>query len=244
MTDTLPSGVTFVSASPGGVYSNGTVVWPVGAILGGGSTTMSVTVLAEASGTVTNSAVASTITPVSGSGNSTATIVTSVTASSALAIGTQPSSIVAVAGAAVSFQVAAAGPPPLSYQWYFDATNSMTGATNEQLTLTNAQPAQAGNYTVVVNDPAGSITSAPAMLRVLVAPNLAAGGVIVTPGAGVSVSINSVQGLNYTLEYKNSLTDPAWTILPSSAVTGTGGVITLQDASPPGGQRFYEVMVN
>jgi hypothetical protein len=50
--------------------------------------------------------------------------------------------------------------------------------------------------------------------------------------------------LNYSLAYKNLLTDSAWTVLPSSTVTGTGGVITLQDISPTQAQHFYVVIAH
>jgi subtilase family serine protease len=164
--------------------------------------------------------------------------------SSPPAISTPPSNIVAVAGANAAFQVAATGSPLLSYQWFFDSTNSIPDATNAQLTLPNVQPGQAGSYTVVVSDLGGSIASAPAVLRVLVPPAIVAGGLTVTAGNGFSISVNSVSGLNYSLAYKNLLTDPAWTILPSTTVIGTGGVIPLQDPSPPQAQRFYVVIAN
>ena len=44
------------------------------------------------------------------------------------------------------------------------------GATNASLTLTNVQPANAGSYSVVVTNPVGSVTSAVAVLTVLVPP--------------------------------------------------------------------------
>ena len=69
-------------------------------------------------------------------------------------------------------------------------------------------------------------------------------GVTVTAVNGVSISVNSVAGLNYSLEYKNSLSDSAWTILPGSSVTGAGGVIILRDTSSPQAQRFYIVIAN
>jgi len=242
VTDTPPTGVTFVSASLGGVYSNGVVEFPIGAISSGGSSTISVTVLAEQSGAITNTVAAASVTPGADSGNSTTISV--MTANTSLGISTQPSNVVAVAGGDATIQVAATGPLPLSYQWFFDSTNSIKGAAEAQLTLTNVQPNQAGTYTVVVSDSAGSITSAPAVLRVLVPPAIVAGGVTVSAVNGVSISVNSVPGLNYTLEYKNSLTDPVWTTLPSSSVTGTGGVIILHDPSAPQAQRFYEVIAN
>ena len=57
----------------------------------------------------------------------------------------------------------------------------------------------------------------------------------------VSVALTSVAGVNYTLQFKNALTDPAWTsLLP--VVPGNGGVITLLDPNPPSGRsRFYRL---
>jgi hypothetical protein len=57
--------------------------------------------------------------------------------------------------------------PGAAYQWYFDGTNALGGATNAYLELANVQPAQAGAYTVVVTNPYGAVTSAPALLGVI-----------------------------------------------------------------------------
>jgi len=46
----------------------------------------------------------------------------------------------------------------------------------------------------------------------------------------VSISVSSVGGLNYTLEYKDAITNADWAALPP-AVTGTGGTIILQDTN-------------
>ena len=58
---------------------------------------------------------------------------------------------------------------------------------------------------------------------------------------GVSVSLNSVFGATYTLQYKNALSDPSWTSI-SPSVAGTGAILTLHD--PAGATfptRFYRV---
>jgi hypothetical protein len=62
----------------------------------------------------------------------------------------------------------------------------------------------------------------------------------ISGGAGISVSLSSVFGVNYQLEYKNLLTDPAWTPLVPP-ISGTGGVVLLQDTNSPAGSRFYRV---
>jgi Subtilase family len=66
----------------------------------------------------------------------------------------------------------------------------------------------------------------------------------ITAGSNnVAVSFTTVANLNYTLEYKNSLSDANWTALPGS-VQGNGGVMTLHDTSTMVGGRFYRIRVN
>ena len=80
-------------------------------------------------------------------------------------ITSQPQSVTATAGSTVSFSVVAAGSLPLSFHWSLNSTN-LAGATNATLTLTNVQPAQAGNYSVRVSNLGGSTNSATATLMV------------------------------------------------------------------------------
>jgi hypothetical protein len=68
---------------------------------------------------------------------------------------------------AATFTVEADGTPYLYYQWYFNDTNLIVGATNASLTLTNLQLTNAGNYSVAVTNAYGSATSADAMLTVV-----------------------------------------------------------------------------
>ena len=80
------------------------------------------------------------------------------------------------------FNVGAAGAPPLRYQWRCNGA-SLPGATNSILLLTNAQPAQTGDYEVLVYNDAGSIVSPTATLAVLSGPT------ILQPPRTVSVRI-------------------------------------------------------
>jgi hypothetical protein len=56
-----------------------------------------------------------------------------------------------------------------------------------------------------------------------------------------SISFTTQPGLNHTLEYKNTLSAPAWNAL--SAVTGTGGTVSVQDTSAGALSRFYRVRI-
>ena len=60
-------------------------------------------------------------------------------------------------------------------------------------------------------------------------------------GQAFSVSVSSVLGSNYTLQYKNSFTDAEWTV--AQALAGTGGTITLTDGMATNLARFYRVRV-
>ena len=78
----------------------------------------------------------------------------------------QPQSQAALTGNNVTFSVLATGSHPLAYHWILNTTNILVGATNASLTLTNVQPGQAGNYSVVVSNSLNSVSSSNAMLTV------------------------------------------------------------------------------
>ncbi|MBI4325677.1 MAG: immunoglobulin domain-containing protein, partial [Chloroflexi bacterium] len=79
---------------------------------------------------------------------------------------TQPQSQAAFVGANVTINVVATGSIPLSFQWRLNGTNLVEG-TNASLTFNNVQPGNAGNYSVVVSNLAGSVVSSNAVLAVL-----------------------------------------------------------------------------
>lgn len=73
-------------------------------------------------------------------------------------ITTQPGSKSAVVGASVSFNVSASGTASLSYQWYKNGT-TILGATTAAYTINSVTLSDAGNYSVIVRNTAGSVTS-------------------------------------------------------------------------------------
>ncbi len=83
--------------------------------------------------------------------------------SSAPVIASDPESQMACPGASVTFEVAAWGTPPLSYQWRKEG-EVLPGATAPQLTIVGAGPDDVGSYDVVVTNEFGSATSTPADL--------------------------------------------------------------------------------
>ena len=70
------------------------------------------------------------------------------------------------AGAKASFSVNSSGTEPFSYQWRLDGRD-LPGETTKTITLASAQPADEGDYTVVVANGAGSVISEPVRLAVV-----------------------------------------------------------------------------
>ena len=84
-------------------------------------------------------------------------------------ISTQPQSATATVGGSATLLVTATGSAPLAYQWQ-KAGAAISGATSASFTLSAVQAGDAGNYTVVVSNSAGSVTSSSATLTVNAAP--------------------------------------------------------------------------
>ena len=79
---------------------------------------------------------------------------------------TPPASQVVLVGSNATFGVEVDGVPTLNYQWQFNGQN-IVGATNAMLTLNSVGAGNDGDYSVVVWNVYGSVTSATASLAVL-----------------------------------------------------------------------------
>ena len=78
----------------------------------------------------------------------------------------QPDSQTVTVSSNVTFNITADGVGPLSYQWQFNGTN-LDGAVATNYDLTDVTTNNAGDYTVVVSNAGGSVTSSVAALTVL-----------------------------------------------------------------------------
>ncbi|MCX8512066.1 MAG: immunoglobulin domain-containing protein, partial [Chthoniobacteraceae bacterium] len=96
------------------------------------------------------------------SGNVSVTVNAVLTAPS---ITGSPASLTVNGGSLASFNVTATGTAPLSYQWRKNSAN-IAGGTSSTYTIASVQTADAGSYSVVVSNSAGSVTSASASLTV------------------------------------------------------------------------------
>lgn len=80
-------------------------------------------------------------------------------------ITTQPQSQSVATGGSVTFSVVASGAPDPTYQWFLNGS-PFSGATASTLSFSNARSSDAGDYTVVITNALGSVTSTKATLTV------------------------------------------------------------------------------
>jgi uncharacterized repeat protein (TIGR03803 family) len=81
----------------------------------------------------------------------------------------QPSSRTNEPGTLATFKVSAIGSKPLAYQWLKNGQSivdggNISGATTSTLVLANVQPNDGGEYSMIVSNSAGSVTSSTALL--------------------------------------------------------------------------------
>ena len=157
------------------------------------------------------------------SGLGTVTVNVGTSGTVAPSIVTQPVSQSVSPGTTVTFTVTAAGTAPLSYQWSRNGA-PIPGATSAVLTLPGVSTASAGNYTAVVSNVAGSITTLTATLSVgtvgPVAPTIASQPVSRTVAQGATATFTVVATGTAPLSYQ-------WRRNGTSIAGATSATLTL-----------------
>ena len=147
-------------------------------------------------------------------------------------VSTEPQSQSVVQGQSVSFSVVASGTTPISYQWKFNGS-PLRGATSSTLTLPNVQTNQAGNYTVLVTNLAGSELSAPANLAVSL-PSATLSAQALTSD-GFTFQVYAPTGVTYIVLASSDL--QTWTpfatnsLLATSTLSATNSLLTATNIS-------------
>ncbi len=137
-------------------------------------------------------------------------------------------------GQTAVFFVSAAGAQPLAYQWYFNGV-SLPGRTSTNLVLASLQKNQAGQYTVVITNMLGSVTSASAPLVV--------NDACIDLRMYAGLNIAGRQGSSYVLSYTTNLNNTnSWVPLATN-VMGSSGWFYLDMDSPFSPRRFYKAVL-
>jgi hypothetical protein len=149
----------------------------------------------------------------------------------------QPQDQAAGLGQSVQLTVGVSSCPPLSYQWFFSDTNALAGGTNATLVLTNLTIDRAGNYTVVITNLYGSVTSAPALLSISGAP------IILTQPLDVLVALDGTGSFTVAAE---ASPDPEyqWLFNDTNVLSDeTNATLTVMNVQP-NQAGFYSVIVS
>ena len=167
-TVTAGASVTFTVAASGNPAP--TIQWNKGGVALGGATGTTYTIAAAASGDAgTYTAVATNSAGTATSSGATLTVQAAPPVNTPPSITTQPASQTVTAGGSVTFTVAASGRPAPTFQWNKGGV-AIGGATGATLSLSNVQSSDAGSYTAVATNIAGTATSTAATLTVQAAP--------------------------------------------------------------------------
>jgi hypothetical protein len=122
------------------------------------------------------------------------------------AITAQPAAIAVKVTSNATFTVAASGIPVANYQWRFNGTN-IPGASNSSYTRSNVQYADAGNYSVLLTNIAGSVTSSNALLSIITAAPAQLQTVSWQPDASLYLQITGDPGATYYVQTSTNLVD-------------------------------------
>lgn len=176
VTGQLPPGLNFIPAPVGGTVASGTP-----AITGTPSQGGTFTVQVQGFGLDGNGQPEPIIFTISGASGTPPTFTL------------QPATQAANLGANVTFTAAASGSPAPTFQWRRNGAN-LTGATGASFTLPSVQPTDAGDYSVVATNSAGSLPSNVATLTVAVT------GPELDPAARLTnLSVRAAMAANQTL---------------------------------------------
>ncbi len=148
----------------------------------------------------------------------------------------QPQSQSVFTGGDATFFVTAEGTEPFSYQWRLNGVN-IPGATESSYPLINAQTNDAGNYSVVVTNVAGSVTSSNALLTVTPPPAPVLEVTSLLPDRRVQLSLSGEVGLPFAIDVSSNLT--AWFELWSGVLTNSPSDFVDDSALTNAGPRFY-----
>ncbi len=153
----------------------------------------------------------------------------------------QPQSLLALLGINVTFTAAVTGTEPLKYQWRKNGAN-IVGATNTSYSIFSITNLSAGNYSVVVANVAGTVTSSNAVLTLLFPRGSSSAPDETPPLLNAAISGNELilswdtNAPGFTLQATTDLAN--WLSLPPPDVSGGSFVVTNSLSEPA---RFYRL---
>lgn len=173
-------------------------------------------------------------------------------------ITSQPQNTAAINGGSASFSVAAAGTPVLTYQWQFNGSNLVDGATGTgstvsgslttNLVVDNISSSDFGNYSVVVANDIGAATSTNATLELAVPPTISAqpqnASTTVGNTVGFSVTGTGSQPLHYQWQGNGTNLQDGNNIFSSTISGSTNANLTISNVHLNDAGSYQVIITN
>ena len=147
----------------------------------------------------------------------------------------QPQAVTTPVGSNATFTITAGGTTSLAYQWRLNGTN-IAGATSSSYTRIGAQVIHAGNYSVVVTNASGSVTSSVASLTLTPTQPLQFTDISRLADGRVKLGVSGEAGFNVQLRTSTNLI--SWLVLTN--LPNPSGSLSFTDAPPTSvSNQFY-----
>src|SRR5262249_17980843 len=125
-------------------------------------------------------------------------------------------------GAAATFDVAADGSEPMTFQWRKNGI-AISGQTTTSLVLPAVHQSDAGDYDVTISNPAGDVVSVPASLVISTPPTLSS--MLTLNNGSAQFTLTGTPGDQYTIEFSTDLVN--WT--DAAKLTNIIGTVQFTD---------------
>jgi len=163
----------------------------------------------------------------------------------------QPQPTTTIRDQEASFSVGVGGTAPFTYQWRLNGV-SIVGATNNVLLLSNVQTNQAGDYTVVVANTAGSVVSSNATLNLLIpatitqAPTNRTVSVTINLGASTfdSIVFNPVHVTNSVVAIGTGTLRYQWRRAGMDLPGETNSILVISNVTPANEGQYTAVVTD
>jgi hypothetical protein len=149
-----------------------------------------------------------------------------------------------VSGGSVALGVSASGAPALGWQWRRNGqaladNSSRAGSQQPVLRLSQLQSQDAGNYSVVVTNHLGAVTSLVATVEFAPGNGSWLTGINHGPGGGVTLHLTGVPGQTYVTQAATSLAPAHWVNVSTNQAGSDGSFVVTDPAAVGLPQRFY-----
>lgn len=149
----------------------------------------------------------------------------------------QPTNYTVFSGETAVFDISAIGPLPISYQWLHSGTNVVSPNTST-LILSNVQPADAGNYSVLLTNFYGISTSSIAILTVVTSAPVVTSQPVdqtVVYGSNTVFSVTAIGSLPFYFQ---------WTFNGTNIVGANSANLFLQNVNAADGGVYAVTLSN